>query len=139
MVRRLDAILFLLFVVLMPALLMGQEVQDSWLDGEALMLDMISAAAPEQAVLKQFRRDCRIAMDTVMARHLANVSDGPLLPVLSCREPRHWEAVTAVRERIQSRQRHHRPFHASKRHRRALDGALRLALPERLPRRRGWI
>ena len=93
MIRMSDAIFLLLFVVLVPALGTGQEVQDSWLDGEALMLDMVSPATPEQAVLEQFHPDCRIAMDSVMTRHVGKASDGPLLAALSCREPQHWKAV----------------------------------------------
>ena len=69
------AIFFLLFMGLAPALLTGQEVRDTWLDGEALMLDMVSPAAPEKAVLEQFHPDCRIAMDSVMTRHIGNASD----------------------------------------------------------------
>ena len=84
-----DAFFLLLFAALVPA----QDGQDAWLDGEALMLDMISPAAPEQTALEQFHPDCRIAMDGVMTRHVKNASDGPLLPALSCREPRHWEIV----------------------------------------------
>ena len=93
MTRIPEAMFLFLIIILAPALVMGQEVQDAWLDGEALMLDMISAAAPEQAVLEQFHPDCRIAMDSVMTRHIRNASGGPLLPALSCREPQHWEAV----------------------------------------------
>ena len=87
------AIFLLLFMVLAPALVMGQEVRDTWLDGEALMLDMVSPAAPEKAVLEKFHPDCRIAMDSVMTRRIGNASDEPLQPALSCREPQHWEAV----------------------------------------------
>ena len=89
------AIFFLLFMGLASALVTGQEVRDTWLDGEALMLDMVSPAAPEKAVLEQFHPDCRIAMDSVMTRHIGNASDEPLQlqPALSCREPQHWEAV----------------------------------------------
>ena len=93
MIRMPDTIFLLLFVVLVPVLVTAQNGQDAWLDGEALLLGLISPAEPEQAVLEQFRPDCRIAMDSVMARLIRNASDGPLLPALSCREPRHWEAV----------------------------------------------
>ena len=88
-----DVIFLLLLMALAPALVTGQEVQDSWLDGEALMLDMVSPAAPEKAVLEQFHPDCRIAMDSVMTRQVGSTSDEPLQPALSCRELRHWEAV----------------------------------------------
>ena len=87
------AIFLLLFMVLAPALVTGQEVQDTWLDGEALMLEMVGPAAPGKAVLEQFHLDCRIAMDSVMTRHIGNASDEPLQPALSCREPQYWEAV----------------------------------------------
>ena len=93
MARIPDAIFLLFFMVLAPALVMGQEVRDTWLDGEALMLDMVSPAAPEKTVLEQFHPDCRIAMDSVMTRHIRNASDKPSQPALSCREPQHWEAV----------------------------------------------
>ncbi len=93
MARMPVAIFFLLFMGLASALVTGQEVRDTWLDGEALMLDMVSPAAPEKAVLEQFHPDCRIAMDSVMTRHIGNASDDPLQPALSCREPQHWEAV----------------------------------------------
>ena len=93
MARIPDAIFLLLFIVLAPALVMGQEVRDTWLDGEALMLDMVSPAAPGKAVLEQFHPDCRIAMDSVMTRHIGNASNEPLQPALSCREPQHWDAV----------------------------------------------
>ena len=42
MARIPDAVFLLLFVVLAPALVTGQEVQDTWLDGETLMLEMVS-------------------------------------------------------------------------------------------------
>ena len=100
MIRMPDAFFLLLFVLLVPALVTAQ---DAWLDGEALMLDMISPAAPEQTVLEQFHPDCRIAMDGVMTRHIKNVSDGPLLPALSCREPRHWETVRRYVSDFQAR------------------------------------
>jgi hypothetical protein len=93
MARIPDAIFLLLFVVLAPALVTGQEVQDTWLDGETLMLEMVSPAAPGKAVLEQFHPDCRVAMDSVMTRHIGNASDEPLQPALLCREPQHWEAV----------------------------------------------
>ena len=93
MARIPEAICLLLFMVLAPALATGQEVQDAWLDGEALMLDMVSPAAPDKAVLEQFHPDCRIAMDSAMTRHVGNASDEPLQPALSCREPQHWEVV----------------------------------------------
>ena len=100
MIRMPDAFFLLVFAVLVPALVPAQDV---WLDGEALMLDMISPAAPEQTVLEQFHPDCRIAMDGVMTRHIRNVSNGPLLPGLSCREPRHWEPVRRYVSDFQAR------------------------------------
>ena len=87
---RISVVMFLLLLV---ALVTGQEVQDAWLDGEALMLDMVSPAAPGKAVLEQFHPNCRIAMDGIMARHVGKASDEPLQSALSCREPQHWEAV----------------------------------------------
>lgn len=91
---RISVVIFLLLLVaLAPALVTGQEVPDAWLDGEALMLDMVSPAAPGKAVLEQFHPDCRIAMDGIVARHVGDASDEPLQPALSCREPQHWEAV----------------------------------------------
>ena len=96
-----DAFFLLVFAVLVPALV---PAQDAWLDGEALMLDMVSpAAAPGQAVLEQFHPDCRIAMDSVMVRHVGKASDGSLLPALSCREPHHWEAVRRYVSDFQAR------------------------------------
>lgn len=88
------AILVLFFAVLAAALVAGQEAQDTWLDGEALMLDVLNPeAVADHAVLEQFHPDCRIAMDSVMTRHLGNASDEPLQHAPPCREPRPWETV----------------------------------------------
>lgn len=103
MIRMPDATFLLLFAVLVPALVSAQDEQDAWLDGEALMLDMINPAASEQTVLEQFHPDCRIAMDGVMTRHIRSASDGPLLPALSCREPQHWETVRRYVSDFQAR------------------------------------
>ena len=93
MIRIPYAMVLALFAGLVPALVLGQEVRDTWLNGEALMLDVLSPAALEQAVLEPFHPDCRIVMDSVMTRHVENASGETLQPDLSCRQPRHWEAV----------------------------------------------
>lgn len=103
MIRMPDATFLLLCAALVPALVPAQDGQDAWLDGEALMLDMINPAASEQTVLEQFHPDCRIAMDGVMTRHIRSASDGPLLPALSCREPQHWETVRRYVSDFQAR------------------------------------
>ena len=98
-------LLALFFIALAPALAGGQEGSDSWLDGEALMLDMFSLAALDEAVLEHFQPDCRIAMDSVMARHIGGLSEEPLQGVLRCREPRHWEGVRRYVSEFKTRNR----------------------------------
>ena len=91
MARILVAILALLCAALAPVA--GQEVSDAWLDGEALMLEMFSHAALDEAVLEQFHPDCGIVMDGVMARRIGGSSAEPAHGVLPCREARYWEDV----------------------------------------------
>ena len=88
-----NAVIALFFLGLTPALAAAQEASVSWLDGEALMLDMLSGAALDQEVLEHFQTECRIAMDSVMARHVGAASAELVREVLRCREPRHWEGV----------------------------------------------
>ena len=87
------AILGLLLLALAPAPSGGQEGSHSWLDGEALMLDVLSPAASDNALLQQFHLDCRIAMDGVMARQIEAVAAEPVHDAPSCREPNHWVGV----------------------------------------------
>ncbi len=86
-------LLTLLFVALAAAPVGVREVSATWLDGEALMLDMLGLAGLDGAVLEQFQPDCRIAMDTVMERHISGASEEPVQGALRCREPWHWEGV----------------------------------------------
>ena len=87
------AILGLLFVALGPAPAGGQAGSDAWLDGEALMLDVLGPAASDNALLQQFHPECRIAMDGVMARQVEAVAAEPVHDAPSCREPNHWVGV----------------------------------------------
>ena len=87
------AILLVLVVGLVPALAAGQETADAWLDGEALMLEMLSLAALDEAVLEQFHPGCRLALDSVMTRYIRELSAEPGSGAPPCRKPRHWEAV----------------------------------------------
>lgn len=93
MARMLVAILGFILVALAPALAGGQEGADAWLDGETLMLAVLGPATLDEAILAPFHPDCRIAMDSVMTRHIAGLSAGSVRGALSCREPRHWEGV----------------------------------------------
>ena len=93
MARMPYAIVGFLFLALGPALSGGQEGSHSWLDGEALMLDVLSPAASDNALLQQFHLDCRIAMDGVMARQIEAVAAEPVHDAPSCREPNHWVGV----------------------------------------------
>ena len=87
------AILAVLFVALGSVPAGGQEGSNSWLDGEALMLDVLSPAAPDNALLLQFHPECRIAVDGVMARQIGAVAAEPVHDAPSCREPNHWAGV----------------------------------------------
>ena len=89
MARLPYAILGLLFAALAGA----QAGEDAWLDGEALMLDMLSPAASNSARLQQFHPECRIAVDGVMARQIAAVAAEPVQDASSCREPESWTGV----------------------------------------------
>ena len=93
MARTPFAILGFVLVALATALAGGQEGSDSWLDGEALMLAVLSPAPLDEAALAPFHPDCRIAMDGLMTRRIAGPSDEPVSGVLPCREPQHWEGV----------------------------------------------
>ena len=94
MLRISYVILAVLFVALGPMLVTGQEVPGSWLDGEALMLNVLNFPALDEGALAQFHPDCQIAMDSVMARHIRGTSDeGSRSGAPPCREPRHWEGV----------------------------------------------
>lgn len=83
----------LLAVALAAAPVVGQEVSDSWLDGEALMLTMLNSAVLDENVLGQFHPDCRIDLDGVMARHVTTAQDGKAPGVRPCRGARNWEGV----------------------------------------------
>lgn len=89
--RILYAILALLCATLAPVA--GQEALDSWLDGEALMLEMLDPAALDEAVLEQFHPDCRIVMDSVMARHINGLSDAVTTGASSCRDTQDWQGI----------------------------------------------
>ena len=93
MVRIPYAILAVLIVALGPAPAGAQEGSDSWLDGEALMLGMLSPAASDNALLQQFHPECRIAVDGVMARQIEAVAPEPVHDAPWCREPNHWVGV----------------------------------------------
>jgi hypothetical protein len=83
----------LLAVALVTAPVAGQEASDSWLDGEALMLNMLNSAALDERVLEQFHPDCRIAIDGVLARHATIADDGTVPAPPPCRGTRNWEGV----------------------------------------------
>ena len=93
MARTPYAILGILVVALGPALAGGQEGSGSWLDGEALMLEILSPATPDKAPLQQFHPECRIAMDGVMVRQIEAVATEPMQDASSCREPKNWVGV----------------------------------------------
>ena len=99
MASRSCLLLCLLGVVLAPAL----ATSDSWLDGEALMLNMLGTAGPDDSVLAQFHPDCRMALDGVMARHVTLVGDGAAAPASRCRSSRHWESVRQYVDEFRSR------------------------------------
>ena len=82
-----------LLVVLLMVPVAGQEASDAWLDGEALMLNMLNAAALDESVLQQFHPDCRIALDGVMARHVAMAQENHVPGLPPCRGTRNWEGV----------------------------------------------
>ena len=87
------AILAVLFVALGPAPAGAQKGSGSWLDGEALMLGMLSPAASDNALLQQFHPECRIAVDGVMARHVKGVAPESVHGAPSCQEWNHWVGV----------------------------------------------
>lgn len=91
--------LCLLAIVLAPAL----GASDSWLDGEALMLNMLGAAALDDGVLGQFHPDCRIALDGVMARQVSLPGESPAADASRCRGSRHWESVRRYLGEFRSR------------------------------------
>ena len=93
MARIPNAILALLVVALGAAPAGAQEGSDSWLDGEALMLGMLSPAASDDALLQQFHPECRIALDGAMARQIEAVAPEPVNGAPSCRESNHWVGV----------------------------------------------
>ena len=93
MARIRYAILAVLFVALGPAPAGGQGGSDSWLDGEALMLGMLSPAASDSALLQQFHPECRIAVDGVMARQIKAAAAESVHDAPSCREPKNWVGV----------------------------------------------
>ena len=82
-----------LLVVLLVVPVTGQEASDAWLDGEALMLNMLNAAALDESVLQQFHPDCRIALDGVMARYVAMAQENHVRGLPPCRGTRNWERV----------------------------------------------
>lgn len=86
-------IMRLLVVTLVASPVAGQDAPASWLDGEALMLNMLSAIAPHESVLEQFHPDCRIALDGVMGRHVTLAANGPAPAPPPCRGARNWEGV----------------------------------------------
>ena len=83
----------LLLVALLAVPAAGQEASDAWLDGEALMLNMLNAAALDESLLQQFHPDCRIALDGVMARHVAMAQENHVPGPPPCRGTRNWEGV----------------------------------------------
>ena len=103
MTRMPYAILLVLVVGLVPALAAGQETADAWLDGEALMLEMLSPAALDEAVLEQFHPDCKIALDSVMTRYIRELPAQPGSGAPPCREPQHWEAVRQYANEFRTR------------------------------------
>ena len=85
------AILALICAALAPVA--GQEALDSWLDGETLMLEMLNHVALDEAVLEQFHPDCRIAVDSIMSRHINGLSDAVTTGAPSCRGVEDWEGI----------------------------------------------
>ena len=83
----------LLVVALLTAPVAGQGASDAWLDGEALMLEMLNAAELDGSVLQQFHPDCRIALDGVMARHLTMAQEDHAPGPPPCRGTRNWDGV----------------------------------------------
>jgi hypothetical protein len=83
----------LLVVALVTAPAAGQEASDSWLDGEALMLNMLDSAALDEGVLEQFHPDCRITSDGVMTRHVTMAQEDHVRGPSPCRGAHNWEGV----------------------------------------------
>ena len=103
MARLPYAILAVLFVALGPAPAGAQEGSDSWLDGEALMLGVLSPAGSDDALLQQFHPECRIAVDGVMARQIEPAAVEPVHDAPSCREPNHWVGVRRYVDEFRAR------------------------------------
>ena len=99
MPSRFRLFLGLLVILLPPAL----GASDSWLDGEALMLNMLGTAALHDGVMEQFHPDCRIALDGVMASHVTLAGESPAADASRCRRSRHWESVRQYLGEFRSR------------------------------------
>ena len=93
----------LLAVALVAAPVVGQEVSDTWLDGEALMLNVLNSAALDENVLEQFHPDCRIDLDGVMARQVTISRDGKAPGPRPCRGARNWEGVRRYASELTAR------------------------------------
>ena len=91
LVSRVMLALLLVAQAVAPAA--GQEASDAWLDGEALMLNMLNSAALDESVLEQFHPDCRIALDGAMGRRVVLASGDPAPGLTRCRGARNWEGV----------------------------------------------
>lgn len=91
--RIVHVILVVLFVVTAVALVAGQEASDVWLNGEALMLEMLNPAALDEAVLEPFHPDCRIVMDSILTRHINGPSDAVTTGAPSCRDVEDWQGI----------------------------------------------
>jgi hypothetical protein len=89
--------------VLVVSLAAGQEASDSWLDGEGLMLNVLGPAALDEAVLEQFHPDCRIVVDSVMARHVTTSPDGLASGAPLCRGLQHWKGVRRYVDEFRAR------------------------------------
>ena len=72
---------------------LGQEASRAWLDGEALMLDMLGSEVLDESALERFHPDCRIDLDGVMARHVILAGGATVTGAPPCRETRHWEGL----------------------------------------------